>query len=415
MSIDSFRLLVVQGPDAGREFVGQPAQPLRIGRGQDTETRLADPSVSRLHAELRVNGPVLELVHLSTSGVSLVNGQPVGAAPVALQVGDLIQLADTILRLEVVARGDDTTRPPALANAAPLANSPLARELIGTRLHHYRIGSLLSEGPAGIVFRAEDEQQGLRPVALKVIWPQAIRDEASRKRFVRAMTVMYPIRHPNLIRICNAGYTAEFCWVAMEYVDGENLRKVMARLGAAGMLDWTKAFRIGRDIARGLTAAAEHQVLHRNILPENILLRRADGVAQLGDLELAKALEQSGEGADGITRPGELVGDVAYMSPERTLASPQIDCRSDIYSLGVTLYVLVTGRLPFVSTNLVELIRQIRTQPAKPIRTFQLSVNDLFAGLVEQMLSKKPEDRPQTPEALLRELDRIGKMTGQPI
>ena len=134
------------------------------------------------------------------------------------------------------------------------------------------------------------------------------------QRFVRAMKTVLPLRHPNLVTLYGAGKTGPYCWAAMEYVEGESMKQVIQRVGVAGMLDWRYGYRVAVHIARALDHAHGQTIIHRNVTPTNILFRTADKTAQLGDLMLAKALE--GNLAQQITRPGELVGDVAYMSPE---------------------------------------------------------------------------------------------------
>ena len=153
------------------------------------------------------------------------------------------------------------------------------------------------------------------------------------QRFIRAMKTMLPIKHENIVALYNAGKAGRYAWVAMEYVDGESLTQVIQRIGAAGMLDWQNAFRVAVHIGRALECADEHKIIHRNIMPANILLTH-DKIAKLGDLMFAKALE--GTAAEQITRPGQLVGELAYMSPERTRGTSDIDGRSDLYGLGAT-------------------------------------------------------------------------------
>jgi serine/threonine-protein kinase len=133
-------------------------------------------------------------------------------------------------------------------------------------------------------------------------------------------------------------------------------------------------------------------------------------VVKLGDLMLAKALE--GTLAVQITKPGEIVGDVAYMSPERTRGITELDGRSDLYGLGATVYALLTGKPPFEGTTLVEKITKIRqSEPVKPTK-FQMSIPHRFENVVVKLLAKKPEERYQSAAEMLKELDKIGKITG---
>src|SRR5262249_53416176 len=148
----------------------------------------------------------------------------------------------------------------------------------------------------------------------------------------------------------------------------------------AGMLDWRHALRVAIHVARALDYAQQNAIIHRNITPTNILVRSSDKLTKLGDLLLAKALE--GKLAEPVTTPGALVGDVAYMSPERTRSSAEVDGRSDIYGLGATVYALLTGRPPCEGGSLLETITKIRqTEPVRP-KKFCLSIPDLFEGTV---------------------------------
>ena len=195
----------------------------------------------------------------------------------------------------------------------------------------------------------------------------------------------------------------------MENIEGESMEDVIERLGVRDMLDWRKVWEVAIDIGRALKYAGDHKIIHRNLAPANILCRKSDGVYLLSDLMLAKATE--GEQSFDVTSPGQLVGDLAYMSPERTM-SGDVDARSDIYELGATLYALLTGRPPFEASSQVEHIKKIREeQPTNP-KEYQLSINDMFAKVVMTMLEKRPQDRYESAKELLKELDRAGKFAG---
>jgi serine/threonine-protein kinase len=245
---------------------------------------------------------------------------------------------------------------------------------------------------------------------LKVLLPEFSKDEEEMQRFIRAMKTMLPLRHPNLITLLAAGKTGPYCWVSMEYADGESLTQVIERIGVAGMLDWREAFRVAVQIARLLDYAQEHQIIHRNISPKNILRRKEDKAAKLGDLMLAKALE--GTLAEQITRPGALVGNLDYMSPERTREGGDVDGRSDIYSLGATVYALLTGRPPFPGASLAEKVTKIRqAEPPKPSK-YQMAIPHRFESIVLKMMAKEPNDRYQTAAQLVKDLEQIGKLEG---
>ena len=179
------------------------------------------------------------------------------------------------------------------------------------------------------------------------------------------------------------------------------------------LLQCTSPLRTAAQIGKALAYAHGQKIIHRNVTPKNILIDAASKEAKLGDLMKAKALE--GILAKQITRPGELIGDVAYMSPERTRGSSDVDGRADIYGLGATVYALLTGRPPFDGATLVEKITKIRKDdPVKPTK-YQLSIPALFEGTVMKMLAKRPEDRFQSAAELVGELERVAKFQGMTV
>jgi serine/threonine protein kinase len=273
-------------------------------------------------------------------------------------------------------------------------------------LAHFRLDAILAAGESGMVFKAWDTEKD-RVAAVKVLTPDPMRQDEQKERFVRAMRTMIDIRHPHIVPLQYAGKTGPYCWAAMEFVDGEDLTKVIQRIGVQGMLDWREAYRVAVHVGRALQEAYQRKIIHRNVTPANILRRHVDKVCLLGDLMLAKALE--GSLARQVTQPGQLIGDVPYMSPERTRDQAEVDHRSDIYGLGATLYALLTGRPPFESHSLPDLVRRVRQEEPRQPRDYQLSINDKFQDVVLQMIAKRPEDRFQTPAELLKELDRIGR------
>jgi len=404
-----YSIAIISGPDSGKAFSIKAGQTLVIGRGQQTETRLLDPSVSRQHGELSFHSGELRVRDLGSGTGTFVNRARVSDA--ILRAGDVISLGDTDLRVELASVVDAPTIAPTRQSApAPRDLSALRGEM----LHHFRIVDEIARGATGTVFRATRPDRN-ETVALKVLWPDIALDADQRRRFVRAMKTMQPIRHPNIVRILNAGITERdgrsdpLCWFAMELVDGFNLHQLTKNLGTAGMLDWQHAYRVAVHIGRALEVAFENGIVHRGITPENILIPRAERIAKLGDLMLAKALD--GIAADQITRRGELIGEIPYMSPERTRGE-EIDHRSDLYSLGATLYAVVTGQTPHDAPSAAAMIQQIQEQePLRP-RTFQLSINDMFEGVVMKLLERRPAARYQTPAELLTDLERVGRFAG---
>jgi serine/threonine-protein kinase len=257
-----------------------------------------------------------------------------------------------------------------------------------------------------MVFHSTDTKDS-RPVALKVLFPEFSKNDEEMHRFVRGMKTALPLKHPNLVRLCGAGKTGGYCWMAMEYVSGEDLKQVISRIGVAGMLNWKHAFRAAVQVGRALAYAHEQGIVHRNVTPTNILRDATTQDFKLGDLMLAKALEETA--SEQITRPGELVGDVEYMSPERTRGETSVDLRGDLYGLGATVYALLTGHAPGEGKTLIERVTRIRqVSPDKPTK-FQMSIPQMFEGVVMRLLAKEPRERYQTASEVVKEMERVGK------
>jgi hypothetical protein len=441
----ALQLVVTAGPDRGRAFDLPPGQPVLLGRGRQTHTHLTDLQVSRVHCQVERTPSEILVTDLNSAGGTFVNGEAVTRR--RLQPGDVLRIGETELRLEAGDVAEEPTivpeapgpraaapprgrpaapprpasaapPPPALRTAspaprpeppppppAPVLTGPRLAELSGTTLGPFAVGPVLAKGQAGMVFRATNQRDG-QTVALKVLWPEFSRNETEVRRFIRSMKTILPLHHPNLITLLGAGKKGPYCWLAMEYVEGESLTDFLRARGAAGMLDWRHAFRVGLYLAQGLEYAHARRVVHRNITPRNVMLRKKDGLAKLGDLMLAKALE--GGLAEPLTRSGELLGDVRFMSPERTRGE-EVDERADLYSLGALLYTLLTGRPPFEGLSLVETVTAIRNKPPELPRKFQLSIPERFQDVVLNLLAKRPEGRYPSAKALLAELDKIAK------
>jgi serine/threonine protein kinase len=399
-------LVIIGGPDRGRSFQIKEGQTLVIGRSQTSDTQINDPRVSRVHCRVVVDGGTITLLDNDSAGGTFMNGNKVSRQEI--NTGDTFSVGDTTMRYQLDANIPDdqpTIAPVAAAKPTPQAAPQLA-DLVGETFAHYRLDKILAKGNTGMIFKAQDTEQD-RVVAVKVLTPDANHSDEQRDRFVRAMKTMLPIKHDHLVSLYHAGKTGPFCWAAMQYIDGESLTELISRMGIEGMLDWRETWRIGVQIGRALDAAYEQKIIHRNVTPTNIMRRHADRACLLADLMLAKALE--GNFSQQITAPGQLIGEVPYMAPERTRDADPVDTRSDIYGLGATLYALMAGRPPFESSSLPELVRMVREDEPTPPKEFQLSINEKFQDAVARMLAKKPSDRYQTPTELLRDLERIGR------
>jgi hypothetical protein len=468
------QLEVIAGADRGLVFPLSPDAPLVVGRGRQTVTRLSDPRVSRMHCQVELRGADIFIKDLDSVGGTLVNDRAVTEQLLrpgdVIQIGETklrlecAELADQ-QTLPPERPGEDlpmalpvdATPPPkksrktairptplppsdhppveALPAAIPVSEAPPAAipitdglppamqapqalkilpgerlgELTGAILSPFQVGPVIARGKSGVIFHAVDPRNNLR-LALKVLRPEFTRHESEVQRFIRSMKTMLPLRHPNLISLFGAGKKGPYCWVAMEHVEGESLAQVIQRIGVAGMLDWRHAFRIAVHIARALEFAHQRRIVHRNMTPQNVLIRAGDRLAKLGDLMLAKATE--GSMAQQITQANEMLGDLRYMSPEQTCGPDAMDARSDLYSLGALLYACLTGHPPFEGDNVIDTIVKIRQAAVVVPKKYQMSIPDAFQAVVLHLLAKRPEDRFQTAPELLRELERVGKFQG---
>jgi eukaryotic-like serine/threonine-protein kinase len=269
----------------------------------------------------------------------------------------------------------------------------LGRELEGK----YTIVEKLGQGGMGAVYRAE--QRGLgRDVAIKVIHAQRISDPEVIKRFLREAKLASRLGHPNAVGVIDFGQTDDgVCYLVMELVTGRTLDQVLA---SDGVLPPERLVRIGTQICDALECAHALQIVHRDLKPANaMLLDQGRDFVKILDFGLAKSVGATE--ATPMTITGTALGTPAYMSPEVALGRP-CDGRADLYSLGVVLYLLGTGRLPFTSNSPHELIAMHSSEPAPPM----LGVPRELAEVVERLLRKDPAERYQTAAAVREALER---------
>jgi serine/threonine protein kinase len=321
----------------------------------------------------------------------------------AIKIGGVIQAGDTRMRVEEESATERTMAPSARPDTTEAKPLP---QLLGTELGPYKLNEIIGKGTSGLLFKAHDAEKN-RTAAVKVLTPQFTANDEQRQRFVRAMKTMLPIKDERIVNLYNAGKNGPYCWAAMEFIEGENLSQLIERTGIEGMIDWKKVWRVAVDVGRALNKGYEHQVVHRNVTPTNILRRKSDEACLLGDFMLAKALE--GTLAQQVTQPGQILGDIPYLAPERTRSDAVVDTRSDMYGLGATCYALLTGRPPVGGDTLTEMVANVRDQQPEPPKKYQLAVNELFQDVVMTMIAKDPADRFQKPSDLIKDLAKIGK------
>ena len=245
-------------------------------------------------------------------------------------------------------------------------------------------------------------------MAVKVLDPSFSQSEAAVKRFVEAMKLVLPLRHPNLVKVYGAGKTGPHCWVAMEYVSGESLAAVIGRIGSGGMLDWRQVLRVTIYLARALVYAHHKKLVHQNVTPTNILIGKTVNETKLTDLMLAAAVE--GDPTVPISAAGVPSEELSYMPPERTGGPGRpVDRRADIYSLGATIYAMFTGHPPHQADTVPELVEKIRLAAPVSLKSQQLGLPEPLEHINQKMLAKRPEDRYQSAKELVKHLETFAK------
>src|SRR5436190_3927588 len=267
----------------------------------------------------------------------------------------------------------------------------------------YELVRHVARGGMAEVYLAHDRLLD-RPVALKVLFPELSVDRSFVERFRREAQAAANLSHPNIVSVYDWGEEENTYFIVMEYVDGRPLSSV---LKTEGTLLPDRAAGICAEVAGALEFAHRNGVIHRDVKPGNVLIT-GDGTVKVADFGIARAANAE----ESLTQTGAVMGTATYFSPEQAQGTT-VDARSDIYSLGVVLYELVTGRPPFSGDNPVTIAyKHVREDPAAP-RARNPSVPVAFEHIVLQAMAKDPADRYQTAEELRADLLRFRQ--GRPV
>ena len=270
-----------------------------------------------------------------------------------------------------------------------------SKVVAGDYFGNYEILELIGKGGMARVYKARHIHLN-RILAVKIMdVSQADIDESDKARFLEEAKAMAMLRHPNIIEVYDSGMIESLFYIAMEFFDGADLQK--NRRG--NTLAYSLIYNILRQAAQGLNAAHKNNIIHRDVKPENMLMND-HFVVKLVDFGLAKNLVTKSN----LTQTGILMGTPAYMSPEH-VSGKSVDARSDIYSLGITLYFLITGQIPFGSsdtcTMLLQKMQGIELNP----KDYSTDVPELLCAMVAKMTQKDPKNRYQSMEELLAEIN----------
>jgi eukaryotic-like serine/threonine-protein kinase len=403
-------LLVIEGPEQGRAYpLGSGA--LVIGSSnKNTDICLNDPYVSRLHCKVEVTDDRIVVHDLKNSKGTFVNGTQVTRQD--LRPGDVLRVGNSQLRLEA-------EEPVAPANNEPDAGREPTwlEELPGQTLGPYQVGSILGAGRHGVVFKATGVRSG-HIAALKVLAPDFPADDAELQRFIRVVKPVLPLRHPHLVSLHGAGKAGAFCWLAGDYIEGQTAAHLARRQrqddddeDESGA--WQIAFRLATHIARVLGFVHRNRLRHANITPNNILWHGATETAKLNDLVMADAI--NGSTMQQRVQEKKLLAELPYQAPEQIEENAFVDDLSDLYSLGVVTYEVLTGNLPFKGDTPEETISLIREgMPMRPAKHRQ-GVPPDFERAVLKMMALRQEDRYSSAAELVNDLERIGEATGSEV
>jgi eukaryotic-like serine/threonine-protein kinase len=291
----------------------------------------------------------------------------------------------------------------AMTQAAKMLSSGGSHSLVGSRLENYQVLSLLGAGGMGEVYHARDIRLG-RDVALKLL-PAGFSSPQDRLRLDREARAASALNHPNILTIYEIKKVEEHNFIASEYIDGITLRQAMSR-----RMTLSEVLDVAIQIASALSAAHSAGIVHRDIKPENVMIRR-DGLVKVLDFGLAKLTESAPFTAAPDestitylnTESGVVLGTSAYMSPEQTRGLP-VDTRTDIWSLGVVLYEMIAGRVPFPGETRSDVIAAILQREPLPVTEDVRDAGAVLERIVQRALKKEKDERYQTASEFLHDL-----------
>ena len=370
-------LTVEEGPGLGAECEVPPQGSVCVGRSSACDLVILDRRVSRQHFRIEAKGSRYILVDLGSHNGTFINEEKV-LEQALLSPGDAIRIGETVMRL----------------HEGPRAS------LAGTVIAGYRLERRLGSGGMGEVYRATQLSLG-RTVAVKVLHQDLTSDRAFVARFVAEARAAGALNHPNIVQVYDVGEENGRYYYSMELVAGGNVQELVQG-GIA--LDPMRATEIILQAAHALEYAEKKGIVHCDVKPDNLMLT-TEGDVKLADLGIAKRV---GETASGGAK-ARVQGSPHYMSPEQARGE-RLDNRSDLYSLGATFYRLLAGRPPFSGGSAREVMEKQVFEEPEPVTRANPSVPGALGAIVSKLLKKRPADRYQTANALVRDLEEARQL-----
>jgi len=262
----------------------------------------------------------------------------------------------------------------------------------------YKAVALLGKGAQGVVYKGVDEVSGAT-VAIKILSPKMAKVPEYKARFLRETQVTLSLTHPHIVKGLKSGLEGGLLYYVMEFAEGKNLNDIV---NESGPLDETSLLKLGIQAADALGYAHAHSLVHRDVKPGNFIVSPA-GHLMLLDLGLAKDQAAKGE----LTMEGSVFGTPNYISPEAVHDSKAVTARSDIYSLGATLYKAAAGKPPYEGVNAVMIMQQVCTVDPKPPRAVNPKLSEGLEKVILHAMAKKPEDRYASAAEMKADLERL--------
>jgi serine/threonine-protein kinase len=394
----SVALRIIAGPHHGEEFVFRARDTLVVGRAADAQWQMSkDAHFSRYHFRIDANPPACRLEDLQSSNGTKINGVRAQAAD--LIHGDRIQCGDTIFEVVIMNSADqaqvittdfrrDDSWPPATRQSAAVSQAAAIQSL--GKIADFDLTRELGRGGMGVVYHAIQKGTG-REVAVKVICSSTPIGTAAMQLFLREASILGQLRHPRIVDSIGAGLSQDQLYLAMEYVPVMNWRQMVANQPRAMQIRLVCGI-----VCRALEAlqfAHQRDVVHRDIKPSNILVYKQDGAIQvkLADFGLAKNFMTAG--FTSITHEDQIRGTVGFMPPEQIINCRYAKPACDIYAAGACLYYLLSGKMPYESTDTRSTLAMVLNSPPPPLADRISDLPPELLELVARAMKREPAER----------------------
>ena len=422
-----------QGPERGEHITLPQGSSVSIGRSSAAGRKVKDNHLSRVHFEIDFRGPKAVVRDLNSRNGVFVNGRRVEGQK-TLAEGDRVLAAEQAWDVNYVeslnqlaGEAEETVSlldnpSPCIHCGRPISLATFAEGQVMERggkylcpdcsivvgfesreFNGFEVHERLGAGSAGMVYKATQLVLG-RTVALKILIKREGLSPRVEARFLREAATISRLEHPHIVKIYDASPFPQGYFIVMEYFPGNDLQTLIEEHGVPSI---PIGVSVGLQVLEALIYAAGEGIVHRDVKPANILYRPDEGLAKLSDFGLAKRV-----GVSAGTRDGEGVGTPCYMPPEQVHNARNVDVRADIYSMGATLYHLLSGRYPIMANNLQEFMQGIMERDPPPIERFNPQLPPELCEVIRKAMKKQPDDRFQTPAEMREALDGVRRKYG---